>query len=266
MKYYDRSTSRLLQVKRKATADFWDQKWTLDEVGTFNPQSVAPFLDLTRRYLAPGSLVLEGGCGTGGKVAALEAAGFRTIGVDYAKETVARLNNACPQLDIREGDVFSLGFADGHFDGYWSFGVIEHFWGGYQSIFDEARRVLRDNGYFFLTVPCMSPLRRLKATLGLYPSWGGGEREPEGFYQFMLPLDEIHAALANTGFQVLESSVIQAASGAKQEFAALWKLAEILTKLMGGENVLYSHWAENMLGGAIGHIAVIATQLKKTDQ
>ena len=264
MKYYDQLTSRLLQIKRKATADFWDEKWTSDEVGIFNPRSVAPFLDLTRRYLAPDSLILEGGCGTGGKIAALESAGFRTIGIDYAKETVARLNNVCPQLDIRQGNVFSLDFADGYFDGYWSFGVIEHFWGGYQSIFDEARRVLRNNGYFFLTVPCMSPLRKLKAMLGVYPSWGGGELEPEGFYQFMLPIDEIHAALAHAGFQVLESSVIQAASGAKQEFGALWKLAEIFAKLTGSQNALYSDWVESMIGGAVGHIALVAAQLHKS--
>lgn len=264
MKYYDQSTSRLLQVKRKATADFWDQKWTADEVGTFNPWLVAPFLDLTRRYLASGSLVLEGGCGAGGKVAALQSAGFRTIGIDYANETVARLNRTCPQLDIREGNVFSLDFADGHFDGYWSFGVIEHFWGGYQPILDEARRILRDQGYFFMTVPCMSPLRKLKAAMGLYPRWAGGEQEPEGFYQFMLPLEAVHAALENAGFQVVESSVIQAASGAKQEFAALWKLAEILARLSGARNALYSSWAENMLGGAIGHIALIAARLDKS--
>ncbi|MCG9101354.1 class I SAM-dependent methyltransferase [Laribacter hongkongensis] len=121
----------------------------MDKVGIFNLRSVTPFLDLTRRYLAPGSLVLEGGCGTSGKVAALESAGFRAIGIDYTKEIVARLNNACPQLDIREGDVFSIDFADGHFDGYWSFGVVEHFWGSYQSLFDEARGFCVITGTFF---------------------------------------------------------------------------------------------------------------------
>lgn len=263
MKYFDREKSRVLQVKSKATADFWDQKWTADEVGAFNPTSVAPFQALTRRYLAPGSLILEGGCGTGGKVAALESSGFRTIGIDFAKETVSRLNQACPQFDIREGNVFFLEFPDGYFDGYWSFGVIEHFWGGYQKIFEEANRVLRDQGYLFLTFPCMSQLRKLKAAMGLYPKWSKGEVEPEGFYQFMLPFEEVHAALEKAGFQVVESSVVQAASGAKQEFAALWKIADGFAKLTGKGNALYSPSAERALGGCIGHIALIAAQLKK---
>ncbi|MCG9101353.1 hypothetical protein LH462_10180 [Laribacter hongkongensis] len=76
----------------------------------------------------------------------------------------------------------------------------------------------------------------------------------------MIPLDEIHAVLVYAGFQILESSVIQAASGAKQDFAALWKLSEIFAKLMEGINVLYSRLAESMLGGAIGHVAVIAAK------
>lgn len=263
MKYFDRVKSRLLQVKTKATADFWDQQWTAKEVGIFDSRSVAPFRALTSRYLAPGSLLLEGGCGTGGKVAALESAGFRTIGIDYAKETVFRLCRACPQFDIREGNVFSLEFPDGYFDGYWSFGVIEHFWAGYQTIFDEAHRVLRDQGFLFLTFPCMSPLRKLKVAMGLYPRWAGGEVEPDGFYQFMLPLEEVHAALEKAGFQVVESSIIQAASGAKQEFAVLWKLADVLAKLTGKGNALYSPRVERGLGRYIGHIALIAAQLKK---
>ena len=51
--------------------------------------------------------------------------------MDFAEESVRRARLEYPGLDIREGDVRSLPFPAGHFDGYWSIGVIEHFWGGY---------------------------------------------------------------------------------------------------------------------------------------
>lgn len=40
-------------------------------------------------------------------------------------------------------DVRKLQFADGFFDGYWSLGVIEYFWEGYNEIVNEVKRVIK---------------------------------------------------------------------------------------------------------------------------
>lgn len=260
MKYFDRESSRLIQVYKTASPLFWDEKWSKEDVGVYSSRSVAPILSVTKKYLSASSIILEGGCGTGGKVAALSDAGFRVVGVDYADKTVARLNLLRPKYDVRKGNVFSLDFSDGFFDGYWSFGVIEHFWDGYVGILHEANRVLRERGYLFLTFPCMSPARKLKAKVGLYRDWGGERAEPDGFYQFMLDASAVAEDLNRSGFSVLESQVLQLASGVKQEFPFVWKLFSLFSRAIGRESIFYSRFFENRLAGYFGHIAVIVAQ------
>ena len=66
----------------------------------------------------------------------------KIIGVDYAKNTVKRIKEICPELDIREGNVFNLNFPDNFFGTYYSWGVVEHFEDGPEPILKEAYRVL----------------------------------------------------------------------------------------------------------------------------
>jgi SAM-dependent methyltransferase len=263
VKYHDVEHGRLIQVGRKANAEFWDDTWSGNEIASFDPQSVLPFVELTKRFLPIGSTILEGGCGTGGKVAALTASGYRMVGVDYAPETVSRLNRLCPEFDIRVGDVFQLDFPEGYFDGYWSFGVIEHFWTGYHKIIREAHRVIRDQGYLFLTFPCMSPLRKLKAEMGFYKRWQGTD-EPEGFYQFILPVQGVAQVLASCGFEVEAASVIQIKSGVKQELQVLWKAWQIGSRLWGQRaNKHLDDWLEHHWALKVGHLGLLAARVSK---
>ena len=134
---YWQKADRLVYLDEKATPEFWDRRWQTE--GT--PPAVSPRDDVvtvTTKYLATGSRVLEGGCGRANKVKAMTDAGFDAIGIDFAEESVKRARLDYPGLDIRQGDVRSLDFADRYFDGYWSIDVIEHFWTGYDAILAEA--------------------------------------------------------------------------------------------------------------------------------
>jgi ubiquinone/menaquinone biosynthesis C-methylase UbiE len=128
--------------------------------------------------------------------------GFNAIGIDFAGDSVKQARLAYPGLDVRQGDVRSLDFPDRFFDGYWSIGVIEHFWTGYDSILAEAARVVRPEGFLFLTAPWMSPYRKYKARIGGYPGVDFSD-EPDSFYQFALGRQEVCAQLVRHGFQLL---------------------------------------------------------------
>jgi SAM-dependent methyltransferase len=129
-------------------------------------------------------------------------AGFHAVGVDFAEATVRQAAFDYQDLDIRKGDVRSLDFPAGSFDGYWSIGVIEHFWEGYDPILAEAARVLRPGGYLFLSAPWFSPYRAHKAKSHGYHSTNFVD-EPDSFYQFALGRDEVSSHLADHGFDVL---------------------------------------------------------------
>ncbi len=191
---------RLVYLDQKATPEFWDARWVAEGTPP-PPSSRREIIDVTGKYLPRGARVLEGGCGRADKVKALHDAGFDAVGVDFAADTVQRAKATYPDIDVRAGDVRSLEFPDGHFDGYWSFGVIEHFWTGYDAILAEAARVLRPNGLLFLTAPWFSPYRKWKADRKGYPAIDSlSPTEPESFYQFALTRREVSAQLQKHGF------------------------------------------------------------------
>ena len=94
--------------------------------------------------------MLQGGCGLGDKVHSLDKVGFEAYGIDFAPNVVSMINENWPHLDVRQGDVRKLPFEDDFFDGYWSFGVIEHFFIGFDEILEEMARVIKPGGYLFL--------------------------------------------------------------------------------------------------------------------
>jgi SAM-dependent methyltransferase len=190
---------RLVYLDEKATPQFWDSHWQAEG----RPPVVSARDDvvkMTAKYLPAGARVLEGGCGRANKVRAIADAGFDAVGIDFAERSVAQARRNYPGLDIRLGDVRSLEFPDASFDGYWSLGVIEHFWSGYDEILAEAARVLRPGGYLFLTAPWFSPYRRRKARVNGYPR-SDFDAEPDLFYQFALGRPEINASLISHGFK-----------------------------------------------------------------
>ena len=65
---------------------------------------------------------------------------------DSAEDVVKKINALVPELDIRQGDVFNLQEEDQSLDGYWSLGVIEHYFDGYDGISNEMKRVLKKDG------------------------------------------------------------------------------------------------------------------------
>ncbi|MCC7546821.1 MAG: class I SAM-dependent methyltransferase [Burkholderiales bacterium] len=261
MKYYDRNRRCVIQTGHSATAKFWDEKWQDEQIGLYNLESVRPFVDLTAAYLPAGASILEGGCGAAGKVAALVDAGYAVTGIDFAENTVRRINRVRPDFEVQVGNVFALPFHESSFDGYWSFGVIEHFWGGYDMLLREAWRVLKTGGYLFLTYPSMSPLRRFKAKCRVYRTLPAFQHEPADFYQFLLDDKDVLTKLTACNFQVERISRIQSASGIKQELALVWKVSQILNIAMPNRLVeRVESGTDSLLAGVVGHLSIVAAR------
>src|SRR3989339_1143819 len=216
--YYDKINGRLVSVDNEVNANYWDEHWNSGDFEAKLKHSRNVFItDNTRKFLKPGSRILEGGCGRGDKVFALQSCGFDAYGIDNAQDTVQKINRFVPELKVTLGDVRKLDFKDNFFDGYWSLGVIEHFYIGYSDITQEMWRVLRPDGYLFLTVPSMSPLRKLKAKFGLYPEFKHSQELENNFYQFMLPPLQIIRSFEEVGFVLLSVCPLDGVKGMKDE-------------------------------------------------
>jgi ubiquinone/menaquinone biosynthesis C-methylase UbiE len=224
----------LIFVGQGATADFWDKQWGDDFVKEIkNVSDDTLVVKITKRFLPSPAKILEGGCGRGQYVYALKRNGYNTYGVDYAKETIEQITKSFPDLKVYLGDVRKLSFADNEFDGYWSLGVIEHFYEGYGEIIKEMSRVIKPGGYLFLSFPVMSPYRRLKAALGMYPKFVEDNLDKNVFYQFSLDYGRVVGELKVLGFKLDYRHYTNGFKTLKEEslFAPLAKIP-ILSRLL----------------------------------
>jgi len=222
-KIYLSDKHALAFYQQKASPDFWDRHWQIADLrslirGTTND---GLFIPAVKRHLPSGSTVLEGGCGRGQLVYALQYSGYKAIGVDFASETIKNIKQAVPELDVRLGDVCALDLPNGSLDGYVSAGVIEHFWEGHFPIIREMYRTLRMGGFLFVSFPYLSPLRRLKVSLHLYPFKESNllDDQQEQFYQFALTGSKVQADLEVLGFELKEKLTYGGIKGFKDEVA-----------------------------------------------
>ena len=90
----------------------------------------------------------------------------------------------------------------------------------------EASRIIRAGGYLFLTVPIMSPLRRLKARLNAYPPLT--EMLAGRFYQYAYSHQAIMSAAEASGFIMVKVSLFDGIKGLKDEVSALYPMLQWL--------------------------------------
>ena len=201
--YWWPEAKKLVFLKEEATPEFWDRQWQTEnwKKKITSSRKSRYWSGILKKYLPDKkSRILEGGCGYGHIVDAMDHWGYQAIGVDFAPETVAKVKEVMPNLDVRCGDVKTLDFEDNYFDGYWSLGVIEHFWEGYDDILREMWRVLRPGGYAFVIFPCISRLDRLKISFSGYEKFKGSDK-PNDFFQFGLDINSVRKDFENAGFQ-----------------------------------------------------------------
>lgn len=238
-RYLGLALKRYLRDDLGRGADFWERVWS--RVVLESP-ALARQIDIRlarriERYLPKGSLLLEGGCGAGNYVVYFQRIGYSVIGVDFAQETVQRLREVIPEIDVRVGDVRNLPFESEFFDGYYSGGVIEHFEDGLQLQLREAYRVLKRGGWFFVTVPYVNFVRSLasrflrscrkidldgRETLILVKRPAVMEVEPPPrpdfhFHEYVLSPGVVRQALVRAGFVVVD----------EMPFSARWGLLDM---------------------------------------
>ncbi|MDW8305257.1 MAG: class I SAM-dependent methyltransferase [Acidobacteriota bacterium] len=207
------------------TPDYWEDNWGQSDFEQAVKFCVIdPLRPLFEKYLFPGAIMFEGGCGLGNYVAYYTARGWRVIGLDFAQKTLKRLREYQPNLPVCVGDVSKLPFGDEVFDLYYSGGVVEHFESGPELALSEARRVLKRNGILLVSVPYLNPLREF-----LYyfkkDTWRKVKKEEidleeiegKSFFQYVYRPSEFKNALSDAGFEVIET----------KGYSILWGLYDI---------------------------------------
>lgn len=239
MKYFDKINKRLIFVSEKADSTFWDEHWTDKNLkkSILNGKNDRFVSKITQQFIQPAKnkKLLEGGCGKGQFVYSLQQKKYDSYGIDYAEKTVSKINTLVPELKISVGDVRKINFPNNYFDGYWSLGVIEHFFDGYDTITSEMERVIKPGGYLFLTFPYVSPLRKIKAFFGKYSEFNFKDFDKDLFYQFALNSKKTQKDIEVLGFTLVKKKSFDGIKGLKDEVSITKKP---LQKIYDSKNIL----------------------------
>ena len=198
--------------------DFIEKYWTdvwereggpagrIDKIaGKEEYRLMAPYL----AKLPKGARILDGGCGLGDWVMALDREGFSAVGLDLSRKTIEKLKALFPAAEFAAGDIRDTGFADASFDAYFSWGVFEHFEAGPQACIDEALRILKPGGWLFITVPHDNMRHGILASRAKPKPAKGNER----FYQYRFTRAELGNELSMAGFDLVDFHPIHKRQG-----------------------------------------------------
>jgi SAM-dependent methyltransferase len=134
----------------------WSGETVLENIELCQFQTILPgFL----KHLPRHGRILESGCGLGRWVFYLRRKGFDVTGIDLARSAVEMAKAFDPSIPILLDDALHSQFPPGTFDAVISLGVVEHFEEGPQAAFTEIRRVLKDGGTLFISVPVQGLFR-----------------------------------------------------------------------------------------------------------
>lgn len=177
----------------RSTADTWDRHWRTRASGGSTFGFLASAVRRTilsraveayaARWFTADGVYVEMGCGSAESSARLpRGAGRRYVALDFSRAALERARRSPAFAAWVQGDVFSLGFADGSLSGIWNLGVMEHFEEpeGLR-ILREFRRVLKPGGAAVLFWPpefgssrlALAPIEAVRSL---------GRREPFRFF------------------------------------------------------------------------------------
>jgi len=190
----------------------WDTHWR-GRKGLKEDLSDEPLWPTISDYLNVPGRLLEAGCGTGQWVQFLGKLGHDVIGVDYAASGLEIGREHNPNLNLIKADFRNLPFEKDSFDYIVSFGAIEHDINGPEEALREFLRVLKPNGRFMCSVPCLNfywivgyPWQLIKKWLKcrktLRRLWG--KKKPFIFYQYVWSAGEYKNILNKCGWGVID--------------------------------------------------------------
>lgn len=172
----------------------------------------SPLLPHILHYLKKDSKIIEAGCGLGQWVNYLSELGFDVTGIDFSETTIAKLQSIYPDKKYLIGDVTRFDFNNDIFDAVLSWGVVEHFIDGPSVALKEANRILKKDGFLFITVPCKNNLTILlsplfaarKVIVKLVRKLVGKTSVKTPFFQYTFKKKEFKNYLQHAGFMPIK--------------------------------------------------------------
>lgn len=185
---------------KEVTIDSYNKtadNYAANVAGLFLKKDAEAFLS----YLAPGSLILDHGCGSGRDAREFTERGYRVIGIDFSEKMIENSRKNAPKADFKLMDIVEMEFPENYFDGAWSIASLLHIpKSDIPKAIGKVYGCLKENGVWRITVKegegeVIKPDAR----------YGGVEK-----FWSLFRKDELEGYLQNAGFGILDSRAEQA--------------------------------------------------------
>ena len=204
--------------------DAVEEQWTsIWENNDWEPRKLKYFkfkeeYRLMRPYLnklSSGAQGLDGGCGLGEWMQFLTKFNFNITGIDISKVLIKKLSKLMKDYNFIQSDIRKLPIKDNTIDFYYSWGTFEHFEEGLDACIAEAYRVLKPNGYLFVSVP-YDNLRHSFKSIFFSKSKIKAQVKSQRFYQWRLTQNELSGYLSRNGFNTEKVKIIHKRQGVQR--------------------------------------------------
>lgn len=188
--------------RQEANDAYWDRRWA--EAGhdseSFQDLTIYPIRYAEMVMQDRSKRALEIGCGLGRVLKHYAHQGFRISGIERSHVAVERLHKESPSLDVREGDVLALPYANREFDIVMAFGVFHNLEIGIEKALAETARILKQSGQFAIS---MRPNNFEMNANEIYWRWKsrGRTRGAPQFHKLLVGKDEFRHMLAQHGLE-----------------------------------------------------------------
>lgn len=144
-------------------ARFWDRiarRYAADAIA--DPAGYERTLECTRRYLKPGDVVFEFGCGTGTTAIKLAPSAARVVATDLSGEMIAIAREkaaaeGCANAEFEAARADATHWPDGAFDVALGFNVL-HLIAAREDALRTVHRLLKPGGLFISKTPCLAQM------------------------------------------------------------------------------------------------------------
>lgn len=163
------------------------------------------FWPLLQGLLKKDGRYLDAGCGVGGWVLWLREQRYSVAGVDGATRVLRAMTEYDPDVEVKQGALTAIPYADKSFDGVLIVGSMEYE-EDVAKVVREAKRVLKPGGWLFVEVSLANSLRRLtyvplKKLQKALMSLGGKQGE---FSHYLFTRANLTALLEEQGLAVVK--------------------------------------------------------------
>ncbi|MBU1163971.1 class I SAM-dependent methyltransferase [Patescibacteria group bacterium] len=193
------------------TQAHWEAKMERGWREGYGPdEELMDFIEKNREEF--GEEILDIGCGNGRNLVPLAEKGFKMSGVDIAQagidKTKERLDKQNLDAVLKQGKTIGLPFEDKSFDSLYTIGTFHHnIWEEIKKSFEEANRVLRDNGFFFFHARSINDTSRPREAIDDEKEIGFTAKDTsggkQGVIQHYFTEDELKMLANDHGFEIV---------------------------------------------------------------